>query len=50
MAGMALKGHCNFVSVMIPPEVSLIEKCSQQKGKNGIYCSKLILMQHFQYC
>ena len=35
MAGIALKGQCDFVSIMVPPEVSLKEKNVRQK-KNVI--------------
>ena len=31
MAGIALKSQCDFVSVMVPPEVSLKEKNVRQK-------------------
>ena len=31
MAGIALKSQCDFVSIMIPPEVSLKEKNVRQK-------------------
>ena len=35
MAGIALKSQCDFVSIMVPPEVSLKEKNVRQK-KNVI--------------
>ena len=31
MAGIALKSQCDFVSIMVPPEVSLKEKNVRQK-------------------
>ena len=31
MAGIALKGHCDLVSIMVPPEVSLKEKCLRKR-------------------
>ena len=41
MAGMALKGQCNLVFIMVPSEVSVKENFSQQNIKNNIYCSKV---------
>ena len=34
MAGIALKGQCDFVSIIVPPEVSLKEKCLAYEKKN----------------
>ena len=36
MAWIALKGQCDFVSIMVPPEVSLKEKNVRQKKNNVI--------------
>ena len=33
MVGIALKGQCDFVYIMVPPEVSLKEKCSSEKNR-----------------
>ena len=48
MAGVALKGQCDFVSKKVPPEASLIEKCLR-KTKNTL-SQKLREMLHFQGC
>ena len=48
MAGMALKGQCNLVSIMVCPEVSLKEKFSKKKAKTITIAKKLRVMQHFQ--
>ena len=36
MAGIALKGQCDFVSIMVPPDVSLKEKNVRRKEKKFI--------------
>ena len=38
MAGIALKGQCDFVSIMVPPKMSRKEKCSR---KRKIFISKV---------
>ena len=35
MAGIALKGQCGFVTIMVHPGVSLKEKCSQRKSRGS---------------
>ena len=40
MAGIALKGQCDFVSIMVPPEVSFIEKNAPGKQKIYLYYFK----------
>ena len=37
MAGITLKGQCDFVSIIVPPEVSLKEKNVRRKEKIYIY-------------
>ena len=50
MAGMALKGQYNLVSIMVPPEVSMKEKFSQENRKTMFIAEKLTVMLHFLYC
>ena len=49
MAGIALKGQCDFVSIMVPPEVSLKEKNVPKKSviskgnkRNAVFSRLLI--------
>ena len=37
MAGMALKGQYNLISIMVPSEVSMKEKFSEK----NVYCGKV---------
>ena len=42
MAGIALKGQCDLVSIMVPPEVPLKEKFSWKESvKKCIFCIKV---------
>ena len=50
MAGMALKGQYNLVSIMVPPEVSMKEKFSQENRKTMFIAENLTVMLHFLYC
>ena len=45
MAGIALKGQCDFVSIMVPPEVLLKRKMFEEKN---ILSQELREMLHFQ--
>ena len=50
MAGIALKGQCDLVSIMVPPEVSMKENFSQENRKKMLIAEKLTVMLHFLYC
>ena len=47
MAGIALKGQRDFVSIMVPPEVFLKRKMFEEKN---ILSHELREMLHFQDC
>ena len=48
MTKTALKMHCNLVSIMVPPEISL--KGSFRKGDEKHLSQKLRVMLYFQGC
>ena len=49
MAGIALKGQCDFVSIMVPPEVSLKKEKVRQK-ENNILSRRVRAMLLLQNC
>ena len=45
MAGIALKGQCNLVSIMVPPGVLFKRK---MKEKHFCYCNRIISVTAFR--
>lgn len=43
MTGMALKGQCNLLSIMVPPEISLKEKLSRKKFVLPLFTSARVV-------